>query len=166
MDVFAPAQWVGYAAFVLGVAAFLQTSDVRLKLLNAAETLAYTVHFAMLGNLPASASAFVSCGRSLLAMRYRSVGLAIFFVAINVAIGAVVATSWRGWLPVAGASLSTVAVFLLQGVRMRLTILAATLLWLANNIVSGSIGGTVLELFIGLTNLSTIVRMTIRRAPT
>lgn len=159
MDVFSPAQWVGYAAFVLGVAAFLQKSDVRLKLLNAAETLAYTVHFAMLGNLAASSSAFISCGRSLLAMRFRSVGLAIFFVALNIAVGARVATSWTSWLPVIGSSATTLAVFLMTGIRMRLTILVATLLWLANNVLSGSIGGTVLELLIALANISTIVRV-------
>ena len=164
MDVFAPAQWAGYAAFGLGIAAFLQTSDVRLKLLNAAETVAYTVHFAMLGNPAAAASAFISCGRSLLAIRYRSTVLAFVFVALNVAVGARMTTGWASWLPVAGASLSTVAVFLLQGVPMRLTILAATLLWLANNILSGSIGGTVLELLIALANTSTIVRMSLTGA--
>ncbi|NLH83346.1 MAG: YgjV family protein [Phyllobacteriaceae bacterium] len=165
MDFFSPAQLVGYVAFVLGVAAFLQKSDVRLKFLNAAETLAYTVHFAMLGNFAASGSAFVSCGRSLLAMRLRSAWLAIFFVALNVAVGVVTTTTWTGWLPVVGSSLTTLAVFLLQGVPMRLTILVATLLWLANNILSGSIGGTVLEFLIALANLSTIARMTLRRAP-
>lgn len=165
MDFSSPAQMVGYAAFVLGVAAFLQKSDVRLKLLNAAETIAYTVHFAMLGNPAASVSSFISCGRSLLAIRYRSVGLAVVFVALNVAVGSLVATTWTSWLPVAGSSLSTLAVFLLQGVRMRLTILVATLLWLANNILSGSIGGTVLELVIALANISTIVRLTTKSAP-
>lgn len=165
MDVFSPAQWVGYAAFVLGIAAFLQKSDVRLKLLNAAETLAYTAHFAMLGNLPASASSFVSCGRSLLAMRFRSAWLAFVFIAVNVGVGAMVVTTWTGWLPVVGSSLTTVAVFLLQGIPMRLTILVATLLWLANNILSGSIGGTVLELFVALANITTILRMRAQTTP-
>lgn len=163
MDVFSPAQCVGYVAFVLGVAAFLQKSDRRLKFLNAGETLAYTMHFALLGNPAASISAFISTGRSLLAMRYRSAYLAFAIIALNVAIGAWVVTHWTGWLPILGSGLTTFAVFLLEGVRMRVVILGATLLWLVNNILSGSIGGTTLEAIIALANISTIARMVRQR---
>lgn len=162
MDFFSPAQLVGYVAFVLGITAFLQRSDRRLKLLNAAQSLAYAAHFLLLGNLAAAASAVISSTRSLLATRWRSVWLAVFFVVLNVGVGAWVVTAWTGWLPVTASSLSTIAIFLMQGVRMRMTILVATLLWLVNNILSGSIGGTTLETFIAIANISTIVRM-IRR---
>ena len=43
--IFAPAQLVGYVALVLGILAFLQRCDTRLKVLVAAESIAYTVHF-------------------------------------------------------------------------------------------------------------------------
>ncbi|MCE1238144.1 MAG: YgjV family protein [Hyphomicrobiales bacterium] len=162
MDFLSPAQLVGYVAFALGVTAFLQRSDRRLKLLNAAQSLAYAAHFLLLGNVAAAASAVISSVRSLLATRWRSAWLAVFFVVFNVGVGVRVATAWTGWLPVIASSLSTIAIFLMQGVRMRLTIFVATLLWLANNILSGSIGGTTLEAFIAVANLSTIVRM-IRR---
>lgn len=159
MDFLSPAQLVGYVAFALGITAFLQRSDRRLKLLNAAQSLAYAAHFLLLGNPAAAASAVISSARSLLAARWRSVLLAVFFVVFNVGVGAWVVTAWTGWIPVIASSLSTIAIFLMQGVRMRLTILVATLLWLANNILSGSIGGTTLEAFIALANITTIVRM-------
>lgn len=159
MDFLSPAQLVGYLAFALGITAFLQRSDRRLKLLNAAQSLAYAAHFLLLGNLAAAASAVISSTRSLLATRWRSVPLAVFFVLFNVGVGAWIVTSWTGWIPVVASSLSTIAIFLMQGVRMRLTILVATLLWLANNILSGSIGGTTLEAFVALANITTIVRM-------
>jgi len=38
-------------------------------------------------------------------------------------------------------------------------LLASTLLWLANDIVTGSIGGTILELANATINLSTMIRM-------
>ena len=49
IDWFSPAQYVGYAAFVLGVGSFLQKDDRRFKIFMAAECLAYIVHFALLG---------------------------------------------------------------------------------------------------------------------
>jgi hypothetical protein len=64
-----------------------------------------------------------------------------------------------GWLPIIAFCIATVAVFFLQGVTMRLCFLSSTLLWLVNNIASGSIGGTLLEATIAVVNVSTILRM-------
>jgi hypothetical protein len=55
--------------------------------------------------------------------------------------------------------LATGAVFLLRGIAMRLVLLVCTLLWLANNLLSGSIGGSLLESMIATVNLTTIVRL-------
>jgi hypothetical protein len=159
MQCFSPAQCVGYVAFVLGVAAFLQKDDRRLKLLIASESLAYTVHFWMLGNLPASLGAFTSSARSYLATRTRSRVLAVLIIGINVALGLAFAKSCAAWFPILASCLGTIAVFLLQGVAMRLVMLVCTFLWLANNILSGSIGGTLLEMVIGIVNISTIIRL-------
>jgi hypothetical protein len=49
--------------------------------------------------------------------------------------------------------------FTMDGVPLRLVLLSSTFLWLANNVVSGSIGGTMLELVIAVANGSTIIRM-------
>ena len=42
---------------------------------------------------------------------------------------------------------------------MRLLLLVTTLCWLANNILSGSIGGTLLEAIIALVNGATMLRL-------
>jgi hypothetical protein len=42
---------------------------------------------------------------------------------------------------------------------MRLLLLMCTLLWLANNILSGSIGGTLLECVIATANITTMIRL-------
>lgn len=159
MDVFSPAQWLGYLAFVLGVSAFLQRSDRRLKYMVAAESAAYAAHFLLLGNGPATSSALLTAFRSVLAARSRSPWLAGTIVALNVALGALVSKGGMDFLPVIASSMGTVAVFLLQGIPMRLTLLCATGLWLANNILSRSIGGTLLETTIALTSVFTILRM-------
>jgi hypothetical protein len=159
MNFSSPAQCVGYAAFLLGVSAFSQKQDRRLKVLNALECLAYAVHFTLLGNLPASSSALVSSVRSFLALRTRAPWLAAVIVAVNVALGFVFAHRAAGWLPILASSLATVAVFLMSGVPMRLVLLVSTLLWLANNILSGSIGGTLLEAVIAVVSVTTIWRL-------
>ena len=159
IDWFSPAQCVGYVAFVLGVGCFMQTSDRRFKLFMAGECLAYIVHFALLGNPTAVASSCVSMARSLLALRTRSPWVALAVVAVNVALGAAFARQPADWLPLLASCLGTIALFLLQGVPMRLLMLCGTLLWIANNVISGSIGGTALETIIAIVNGVTIVRM-------
>jgi len=42
---------------------------------------------------------------------------------------------------------------------MRLLMMCGTALWIANNVIVGSIGGTALEVVIAVINLTTIVRM-------
>lgn len=159
MHIFSAAQCLGYVAFVLGVAAFLQRDDRRLKALVAAECLAYTFHFSMLGNGTASMSAFISCGRSVLSLKTKSLWVAGAIVLLNLALGCVYAATPTAWLPIAASCLGTAAVFILSGLAMRMVLFVCTLLWLANNLISGSIGGTLLEAVIALANISTMLRM-------
>ncbi|CAH2604745.1 YgjV family protein [Rhodovastum atsumiense] len=162
MDGFQPfstTQCVGYVALALGVAAFLQKRDVSLKLLNGTQNIAYALHFVLLGNMAAGTSAFVSAARSLLAARFRAPWLAGVFIALNLALGLPVLQSPFGLVPIIAGCSATAAVFLLQGVKLRLVLLGCTMAWLVNNIVSGSIGGTVLEAFVAVANTTTIIRL-------
>lgn len=163
MHPFSAAQCVGYVAFVIGVSAFLQKSDRKLKALNATQSLVYSVHFILLGNFPASACSLLSGFRSFASLKTRSPLLAAAIIALNVAFGLVFAKNGVGWLPVLGACLGTIGFFLMRGVRMRLVLLAGTFLWLANNILSGSIGGTALEATIATVNIVTMTRIFLSR---
>jgi hypothetical protein len=157
--VFSVAQIFGYLAFIMGVASFLQKNDIRFKSFMAAECVSYVIHFWMLGNYTAVASSAVSVGRSLAAIKTRSVYVALGFVALSLALGAWLATTWLSLLPIIASCIGTLSLFLLQGVRMRCVMLVGTSLWLLNNILSGSIGGTMLEATVLATNLLTIRRM-------
>lgn len=159
LDPLSPAQLLGYLAFVLGVTAFLQRDDRRLKLFLASECVAYVVHFALLGNPTAASSASVSFVRLLLSLRFRSRRLAVMVMAVYLALGAALARSPAAWLPVAGSCLSTWGLFTMRGIRMRMLVLVSTLLWLANNILSRSVGGTLLEALIAVVSVTTILRM-------
>jgi len=162
-DLFLPAQSVGYVALVLGVLAFMQKSDLRLKVLIACESTVYILHFYLLGNFPASGSAAVSCLRILASLRYKAAWVMVMFMAASVAVGALFARGFSGWLPVVGSCLATFAYFRMQGFALRLALLVCTMLWLANNILSHSIGGTVMEGIILLVNLTTLTRMLMAR---
>jgi len=153
---FNPAQPFGYAAFVLGVLSFLQKDDRRFKLYMSAECLAYVVHFALLGNPTAVASSVISVARSVLSLYTKAAWVAFVMVALNLALGWGLVELWWNWLPLLASCIGTLALFLLSGIRMRLVMLLGTGCWLVNNILSGSIGGTALELVILVTNLRTI----------
>ena len=156
---FSTAQRVGYVAFLLGASAFLQKNDRRLKFLNGSQCVFYAAHFALLANYPAAGSLAVSAARSLLSLKSRSRWLALFFLITNIAVGVALAHHRAGWLPIAGGCLATIALFLMRGVPMRFVLLASTFCWLANNILSGSIGGMMLETTIAIANISTVARL-------
>jgi len=158
-SIFSPAQCLGYVAFILGVAAFLQKSDRRLKVLIAGESLVYAVHFWLLGVLPASANALTTAVRTSLSLKVRAVWLSVLFVAIHLCVGVCFAKTPAGWLTVIGSCVSTVAVFQMRGLPMRLMMLFSTGCWLANNIISHSIGGAALESVIAIANAITILRI-------
>jgi hypothetical protein len=159
MALLSPAQLFGYLALVLGVTGFLQRDDRRLKLLVAAECFVYVAHFALLGRPSAASSALVSGVRTGLSAWYRSAWLAAASVAATVGLAVAVGTSGSGWIPVAGSALGGVALFTLRGTPMRLVLLVSTACWLVNNVLAGSIGGTVLESLIAAASLSTVVRV-------
>ncbi|MHC1788130.1 YgjV family protein [Solidesulfovibrio sp.] len=159
MDFSSPAQIMGYVAFILGVAAFSQRIDWKLKTLIAVECLAYTMHFALLGNPAASLSAGLSAVRMFVSLRTRSRYLAACFLAANVLLGGLLASSWTAVFSIAAGCSGTVAAFFLTGIRLRALLFFATLCWLANNIVSGSIGGTLLETIVAVVNGATMWRL-------
>ncbi len=159
MELFSPAQCLGYLSFVVGVAAFLQKRDLNFKRLNAAQSLVYAIHFVMLGNLPASASSLISCVRSLLALKPRSPMVPVVIIVVYVAAGAAFARTGAGWIPIIASCAGTLAIFKIQGIPLRMVLLGCTFMWLVNNIISGSIGGVLLETAISIANIVTITRM-------
>jgi Bacterial inner membrane protein len=158
-DLFSVPQLFGYVAFAFGVACFLQKSDLRFKIYMAIECVAYVIHFWLLGVPTAAASSAVSLGRSLASIRSQSPWVAAFFIALALGMGVWLYTGWLSLLPIMASCIGTTALFFFSGIRMRLLMLVGTTLWVVNNILSGSYGGTALELVILSTNSWTIWRL-------
>lgn len=159
MDFASPAQLLGYLAFVIGIVAFAQRIDRRLKFLVASECVVYTAHFFLLGNNAAAVSAALAAIRTFASLKTHSPWVAGFFLLLNLSLGAAVAGSWTAAFPIAAGLSGTVAVFFLRGISLRLLLFCATLCWLANNVLSGSIGGTLLESCIAVVNGTTMWRL-------
>ena len=85
--------------------------------------------------------------------------MAVVILAVNLVMGLLTVPSAIGWLPVLATSAGTIAFFWFEGLPMRFILLGSTACWLTNDLVVGSIGGTLLELFIGAANTSTCYRM-------
>jgi hypothetical protein len=159
LQFFTPAQYVGYIVMILGISAYMQKVDWRLKLLDAMQNIAYCLHFYLLGNPAAAASSALAFACSICAMRFRSIYLALIFIAANVVLSLMLFTEYYQLLATVGLSLVAWAMFTMKGAPMRIVILGATLCWLVNDFLSGSIGGTILEVFIAVANTTTILRM-------
>ncbi len=62
-------------------------------------------------------------------------------------------------LPLIGTSLGTIGLFRLQGIPLRLCMMAVNLFWLAHNLWLGSLGGSLIESSFFVVNLVTIYRL-------
>ena len=159
LDPTSPAQLMGYLALILGVTAIAQKSDQRLKAMIALQAAAYCIHFFMLGNLGGASSTGITCVRSVIALYTRKVWIAHILCLIYVTAGIQFAEGYAGWLPIAANIIGTYAFFLLRGVAMRLLILTANVMMLTTAVLSGSIGGMILESIIIVVNITTITRL-------
>jgi hypothetical protein len=160
---FSPAQLAGYLAFAIGIYSFSRKDDRKLRATMGAQAFSYAVHFLLLGSLAAAAASLVTSVRAVLSLYTRSPYVAAVILSVNVALGFVTASSAVGWLPVVASCAGTVAFFFFDGIALRVILLFATACWLANNLILGSIGGTLLELFLGGINVRTTYRIWLDR---
>lgn len=145
-NIFSAAQIMGYITFIFGVSAFSQKNDRKLKLLSALQCACGTLHFFLLGNYAASMTMFISMLRSMVAVYTRSPWVAAIFAVLCITLGSWVAQSWLSFIPITGSVVAVLGIFLLKGEKMRYTLMLASALWLVNNIISGSLGGTLQEI--------------------
>lgn len=158
-DFFSVAQLFGYATLCLGIITFSRKSDGQFKVWLTVQNLLYATHFFLMGNSSAMCGALLSASRNVISMQTRSLWAAFGLLAINVALGFAFVTSVWTALPLLATAVATLSMFRLDGLKLRCGMLVATLLWLTNNIHTGSIGGTVMESLITLVSLVTIFRL-------
>lgn len=152
-------QLFGYITFVCGMVTFLQKRDQHFKLWLTLQNTLYGIHFFLMGNPAAVAGMVLSVLRNTLSMRTRSLWVAFVLLVANILIGCWVVHAWWNVLPLLAAAVATLSMFRLKGVPMRIGMLITTLLWDANNILTGSIGGVAMESTIAILSVITIYRI-------
>jgi inner membrane protein len=153
-------QVFGLISLVLCVLAFSSKQDERLFVLLLSANVAFALQFAFFGSWTAAALSLLVIARISLAHRYP--GNTVAMVAILVASGIAAVLTWQGWsdLPaVIAMVLGTVGMFLLRGIPMRVFLGFAALAWMLSHILAGSVGGTLAEALVLLTNAVTIYRI-------
>lgn len=158
-DVFSLAQILGYVTFALGMVTFSRKQDGHFRWWLTLQNLVYALHFLLMGNLAGTAGMGLSIMRNLLSMKTRSWTAVMLLLAANLGLAFfVVKAAWNVFAMLA-AAVATVAMFRLHGLALRCGMLLATLLWLLNNIFTGSIGGIAMESMITVISCVTIWRL-------
>ena len=153
------AQWLGFLSFALGISTFYQKDDRKLKLVMLIFQFNNVLHFYLLGSDISAISTLLSFLRTATAIKTSSKLVAAAFVIVSIALGLWIADGPLDLLPILGSVLGTIAVFLLKGIQMRIAFIIGAICWLANNIIVGSIGGSLLEATLLTVNLFTIMRL-------
>ncbi|WP_349918729.1 YgjV family protein [Aeromonas veronii] len=153
------AQGIGLAAMLVGISAFRQRDDARFRLRLCLYQGAIVLHFLLMGANTAALSAGLSCARTLVSGRTRSVWVMVFFLVLVWALGIPGIHSPEQWLPIIGTTIGTWGLFRAKGIGLRLSMLAGGLCWTSHNILIGSIGGSLIELSFLFVNCHTMYRM-------
>ncbi|MBT2774599.1 YgjV family protein [Halomonas sp. ISL-60] len=153
-------QLCGLVALVICVVAFASKNDDRLLVLLISANVAFALQFVFFESWTAAALTGLVIVRIVLARRY--MGSKAVMAGVLLASGIAAAFTWQSWvdiLPVTAMILGTVGMFLLRGIAMRTFLGLAALAWMLNNLLIGTIGGTIAEGLIVVTNIITIIRL-------
>ena len=158
-DLFSTAQMFGHAALLVSLVTFSRKRDTQFKGWLVGQNLLYAIHFFLMGNLAAMVGSTLSSTRTLLSLYTRSLVVIAILLTANVLLGFwVVKAAWNV-IPLTATAIATVAMFRLHGLQLRCVMLLCTILWLINNILTGSIGGTAMESMIAVMSCFTIFRL-------
>lgn len=153
-------QIFGLVALVICVVAFASKNDDRLLMLLISANVAFALQYVFFQSWTAAALTVMVIVRIVLARRY--LGSQRVMAGVLVVSGIAAALTWQSWvdaLPLTAMVLGTVGMFLLRGISMRVFLGLAALAWMLNNLLIGTIGGTLAEALIVVTNIVTIIRL-------
>ncbi|WP_129139349.1 YgjV family protein [Modicisalibacter coralii] len=163
-----PRWWLGQGvslmALALCVVAFASRRDDRLFVLLLFANVAFATQFALFQSWVAAGISALIVLRIVLVRRYPGhVGIMAGMLLATLAIAV---PTWSGPqdIPALLAGLvGTYGMFMLRGLAMRAMLALAAFCWIVSNLLAGSLGGTLAESLIFVTNVITMWRL--RRDP-
>lgn len=153
-------QGVSFTALILCIIAFASKRDKRLFVVLLFANVAFALQFALFQSWVASGISALIVLRIALARRFA--GNTVVMTAMLMATLAITAIAWSGYRDIpslAAGLIGTYGMFMLSGVPMRAVLAVAAFFWIISNLLVGSIGGTLAETLILVTNMITIARL-------
>ncbi|PSU46366.1 hypothetical protein C9J12_18980 [Photobacterium frigidiphilum] len=152
-------QTIGIVAFLIGATAFLHQDGHKFRLHLTVFQIVLCSHFILMGAVTAAVGCGISALRSYASTRTQSSPVMWFFIGLLWVMGLPNVEYSYEILTIFGASVATWSLFKAQGIHMRLLILFNSFCWLTNNLLLGSIGGTMMEATFIIVNAVTIYKM-------
>ncbi len=153
------AQLIGGIASLIGITAFLHKDDVKFRYQLVIYCQIMAVHFFLIGATVASIGSLINSLRFYVSIRSRSKVVMLIFMALLAGFMLPNVEMWYEVLPVVGSIIGTWALFSFQGIPMRALLMINSSCWLIHNIMSNSIGGSLIESAFILANGFSIYRL-------
>ncbi|GKW50352.1 YgjV family protein [Halomonas sp. NCCP-2165] len=153
-------QGVSLVALALCVIAFASKRDDKLFVLLLFANVAFATQFALLESWVAAGISALIVVRIALVRRFpRHRALMVGMLLATLAVAVLTWSGPRDLPALAAGLLGTWGMFMLRGIAMRVTLAVAAFCWVLSNLLAGSIGGTLAESLIFVTNVVTILRL-------
>lgn len=153
------AQALGVTGFVMGLWAFAQADDQRMKQILTVATWVFVAHFMLLDAQVAAAVSALTALRVWISTYSRSYNWMLVFIAAQIGLSTWLMSDWLEVLPLLNGLLGIFAMFRLAGAPLRLVMVACGLLGVAYNLAIGSVGGSLMDTTVIIMNLATIARL-------
>ncbi len=149
-------QGLGILAFIIGVSAFLSKDDRQLKFLIATACFIVATHFLLIGAYVGAGAAALGGTRSFISIFQSAKPYAPVFFLAYIPLGYFCIYDWIDILPIIAGLIGTYSMFYLKAIPMRYGLFMTSSLWLIHNVLQGSIGPALLEIFYLGANARTI----------
>ena len=149
-------QLLGLFGFIVGVIAFSFQDNDKMKKLMTFSSLILSIHFYYLEFYSLAILKLLNTFRNLLSIKYSSTYIVLLFLILYWASGFYFCNNLIEWLPIVTISLSTIAIFKLKEISLKIAFLPANIVWIIMALYSSSIGAFLLEFFILIVNVKTI----------
>ncbi|MCH8518698.1 YgjV family protein [Candidatus Gracilibacteria bacterium] len=157
---FLMAQICGFVAMGITLAAYLQKEDTFVKKFMMVSVFFWGVHYFLLGIMTGVAIIIIWYIRLILSTKYKKSRRSfVFIICITLLSGLYTYSGIISLLPVIASILATYAFFFLEQIRLRISFIGVSLLWLIHNLSIGAIAGILNEIMVQVVLIFTVYRM-------
>lgn len=157
---FLMAQICGFVAMGITLAAYLQKEDTFVKKFMMVSVFFWGVHYFLLWIMTGVAIIIIWYIRLILSTKYKKSRRSFVFIICITLLSWLYTYSWIiSLLPVIASILATYAFFFLEQIRLRISFIWVSLLWLIHNLSIWAIAGILNEIMVQVVLIFTVYRM-------